>query len=37
MLPAVQKPALMVKRPPLADSRFFMKSPLAKSQPLFKK
>lgn len=31
-----QKPPVMIKKP-FADSRFFMKSPLVKSQPLFKK
>lgn len=38
MKPAVQMPAtMMLKRQPLADSRFFKKTPPAKMQTLFKK
>lgn len=41
MQPAVQRleirPSLMVKRQPLADARFFRKSPPTKMQTLFKK
>lgn len=41
MQPAVQRPesrpVVMVKRLPLADARFFKKSPPAKMQTIFKK
>lgn len=41
MLSAVYKPpsrpTLMMKRPPLADARFFKKTPPAKTETLFKK
>jgi hypothetical protein len=41
MYSAVQRPELrpgmMVKRPPMADARFFKKSPPAKMPTIFKK
>ena len=36
-MPMPQRHSMMVKRPPLADARFFKKSPPAKTQTLFKK
>ncbi len=38
MQPAVQRPpSMMIKRLPLADARFFKKTPPAKMETLFKK
>lgn len=37
-MPMLQsRPSMMVKRLPLADSKFFRKSPPAKTETLFKK
>lgn len=37
MLQFALRPSMMVKRLPLADSKFFRKSPPAKTETLFKK